>query len=426
MKKLTLFLFILISFLCKTNNLYAQNWSLERSVQMYAEINESPPSITLHWESQPVYGFTLYRRLKGASSWGSPLAELNGDVNTYIDNDVSIGISYEYKIVKDAAISGFGSINAGIKLPMVDYRGGLILLVDQTHADELSFELERLRTDLEGDGWVVARIDLSPDDEVTAVKQAIVSKINFDTIAYNAIFLLGHIPVPYSGNLFPDGHTNHEGAWPADLYYGELNSNWTDISVNNSISLDDRNHNIPADGKFDQSVIPSDIELPVGRVDFANMPAFTETETELLRKYLDKHHAFRHKHFTSTRRMLTENNFGGLPEGFAQSAYRNGAAMFGPDEVYTIDYDSLKTGSYLWSFGAGGGTFTSANGITTTEQLAQDSLQTVFAMMFGSYFGDWDADNNLLRATLASGTVLSNVWAGRPKYQFEHMALGEN
>jgi Secretion system C-terminal sorting domain len=238
--------------------------------------------------------------------------------------------------------------------------------------------------------------------------------------------LLGHVPVPYSGQLYPDGHQDHEGAWPADMYYGEMNGFWTDASVNFIGAADSRNHNVPGDGKFDQSVIPSNIDLQVSRIDFANLPAFTETESELLKKYLDKNHAFRHKHFTATPRGLLENNFGGAAEGFGLNAYRNFTTMFGIDGTDVVDYNTLKTESYLWSYGAGGGTYTSANGIITTEELATDSIQSVFSMLFGSYFGDWDSQNNLLRAALGSGTVLTNAWAGRPKFQFEHMALGEN
>jgi hypothetical protein len=47
-------------------------------------------------------------------------------------------------------------------------------------------------------------------------------------------------------------------------------------------------------------------------------------------------------------------------------------------------------------------------------------------MLFGSYFGDWDSQNNFLRAPLAQGKILTNLWSGRPHYQLHHMGLGEN
>ena len=58
--------------------------------------------------------------------------------------------------------------------------------------------------------------------------------------------------------------------------------------------------------------------------------------------------------------------------------------------------------------------------------MVTDSLQGVFTCLFGSYFGDWDSQNNLLRSALASGTVLTNAWSGRPNWTFFHMGLGTN
>jgi hypothetical protein len=47
-------------------------------------------------------------------------------------------------------------------------------------------------------------------------------------------------------------------------------------------------------------------------------------------------------------------------------------------------------------------------------------------MLFGSYFGDWDAQNNLLKAALASGKVLAASWSGRPYLYYHPMGVGEN
>jgi hypothetical protein len=46
-------------------------------------------------------------------------------------------------------------------------------------------------------------------------------------------------------------------------------------------------------------------------------------------------------------------------------------------------------------------------------------------MVFGSYFGDWDNQNNFLRAPIASkGWGLASVWAGRPYWMMHEAALG--
>ena len=89
-------------------------------------------------------------------------------------------------------------------------------------------------------------------------------------------------------------------------------------------------------------------------------------------------------------------------------------------------FTSLTANSYLWSYGCGGGTYNSAGGIGTTANFASANLKGVFTMIFGSYFGDWDSQDNFLKAPLAQGKVLTNVWSGRPHYQFHHMGLGEN
>jgi len=80
----------------------------------------------------------------------------------------------------------------------------------------------------------------------------------------------------------------------------------------------------------------------------------------------------------------------------------------------------------LWSYGCGGGSYTSASGIGTTTNFASSNLQGVFTILFGSYFGDWDVSNNFLRAPLCQGKMLTCFWAGRPNWWLHHMGLGEN
>jgi len=93
-------------------------------------------------------------------------------------------------------------------------------------------------------------------------------------------------------------------------------------------------------------------------------------------------------------------------------------------QYYNIGYNTvLSQNDYQWAYGCGGGTFTSCSGVITSAFLAGDTLKNVFNFLFGSYFGDWDNPNNLLRSALASGS-LSAAWSGRPFWYFHHMALG--
>src|SRR5207249_7573008 len=63
----------------------------------------------------------------------------------------------------------------------------------------------------------------------------------------------------------------------------------------------------------------------------------------------------------------------------------------------------------------------------TTVELVQANIQAMFTMLFGSWLGDWESEDDLLRAVLASPTGgLTAVWSGRPHWFMHHMALGEN
>jgi len=52
----------------------------------------------------------------------------------------------------------------------------------------------------------VIRHNVSRTAAVTAVKALIVADYNADPLNTRALFLLGHVPVPYSGSINPDAH----------------------------------------------------------------------------------------------------------------------------------------------------------------------------------------------------------------------------
>lgn len=402
----------------------------DASVEVSATVQSNPPRITLNWIPNGIASQHLvYRKSKNAASWGLIIGTLDGTATQFIDNTVNIGSSYEYRIQRQStSFTGFGYIHAGIEVPAIESRGKIILVIDETFSDSLSAEIERLISDLEGDGWSVVPIYVSRTADVKSVKALIVGAYNQDNINTKAAFLLGRVPVPYSGDINPDGHPDHLGAWPADVYYADMNGNWTDINVNDVVATDMRNRNTPKDGKFDQSLLPSDVELQIGRVDFANMPAFAASEQQLLKNYLDKDHAYRHKLFTTVHRGVVDDNFGYFGgEAFASTGYKNFGPLVGPGKVEANDYFlTTADSSYQWVYGCGGGWFQGAGGIGSTADFANSNLKGVFSMLFGSYFGDWDSQDNFLRAPLAQGLTLTNAWSGRPHWIFHHMGLGEN
>lgn len=320
----------------------------------------------------------------------------------------------------------YGFIQAGIKAPPIENRGSILLLVDDFYTTELAAEIRQLQIDFITDGWKIIRKEINRDSSVTHVK-SIIQDIYQNEEDLKALMLLGHIPVPYSGSIYPDGHSeNHWGAWPTDTYYGELTGDWTDETVNNITALFPPNHNIPGDGKFDQSAIPTSMELQVGRVDLFDLPAFAENDIELTRQYLNKNHLFKTGQIEVERRALVDDNLNIVLGAPAATAWRNFATMFHANNVHDgLDYfNNMSQESYLFSYGCGGGSHVSAAGIGTTEDFANDSLLTVFTMLLGSQFGDWDNTNNFLRAPLAQGLTLTNCWAGNPPWTLHQMAMG--
>lgn len=428
-KSLRLLSCFFLSGLFFSQELNAQS-AADAAVRLTATVQNNPPQISLSWPTNTTTSqYQLYRKLKSAGSWGSALASLSGSVTQYTDLTAVAGQNYEYRMIRaGSGYTGYGYINSGIGVPETEYRGKLILLVDTTFSNSLATEIKRLVRDMEGDGWTVLRRDVARNTAVDSVKALIVSLYNLDPSETHCLFLLGRIPVPYSGNINPDGHPDHLGAWPADVYYGDMNGNWTDATVNSTAATQSRHHNIPGDGKFDNSVVPGDVELQVGRVDFFNLPLFPLSEIQLMKNYLDKDHEYRKKIHVPLKRAVIDDNFGYFSgEAFAASAHKNFAPLVGTSSVVSADYFSTMTGnSYQWSYGCGGGSYTSAGGIGSTASFTASNLQGVFTMLFGSYFGDWDSQNNFLRAPLAQGRMLTNLWSGRPHYVLHHMGLGES
>jgi len=432
------------------NPVSAVEMTWEYTVQLSATVQTTPPQILLRWPQDVVgtpQSYVLYRKEKSASSWG-PAVTLSGSTTQYLDTSVAIGAAYEYQVHKITDLyEGYGYIFAGINLPLVENRGKLILIVDDSISSGLQTELARLQQDLVGDGWTVLRHDVSRAGTPENVRAIIRSDYNADPANVNTVFLFGHIPVAYSGDLAPDGHVEDTGAWPADLFYGEMTSSWTDNYVNDTSAVEPGRWNVPGDGKYDPTFIPSSVELQVGRVDLANMPgrkffggpATFPAEIELLRNYLNKDHNFRHKLYTAQPRGLIHNGAGDK-EGAAPaaSAWRNFAPFFGPENIRLCTNGEflpiLKTNDYLWSYATDGGDYNYLANLggtggfdsgTTTDFVEQD-IKTVFVMLLGSHFAYWALEDDLMRAVLATPHYgLSCVFAGSPHWFFHHMALGE-
>ena len=423
----TILLFNSLLFAC---SLFSQVQSdLSKSVPAWLDYDTTTNQATLKWIMDDLATQYTISELDQENNTLTALETIDGSLNEYAIGELTPGETYGYHIAKSAAApNGVGILSLGLSVPATHARGRCLIAIDDTLALPLLMEINRLTNDLEMDGWVVDTLHIARTLNDVAVKQLITNWYQEDYLLSQSLFLLGRIAVPYSGNNAHDGHTNHQGAWAADTYYGDMDGNWTDTQVDNTSPSREANKNIPGDGKYDQTGIPGAIELEVGRVDFHNLPAFPEDEIELTRNYLNKNHDFRIGNKDYPRRAIVENNFSNFAEGFGQSGWRSFTTMFGADSVSVGNYDVvLNEEKYLCSYACGGGSYTSASGIGSTNNLwvAKD-IQTVFTMNFGSYFGDWDSQNNFLRASLGSGDVLTNAWAGRPVWHLYTMSLGKH
>lgn len=377
-------------------------------------------TLTITWNAKEgIDNYRIHYRIDLESSWTMAAAEVADTFYTFTEtftNPVEVFIE---TVGGDYAT---GYILAGNSYFAPDEEERMLILVTDSIYNALSDLIESYRTVLARELILTELITVDAEMTVPDVKAKVIEVYEASAVSY--LLLLGHIPVPYAGNYAVDGHDNHKGAWVADAYYGDIDGNWTDVSINNTDASRDANKNIPGDGKFDQTSIPSTIEVAVGRVDFSDLPKLNESEVELTRRYIQRNIDYRMGKIKVANRAIIDNNFN-LAEGFAQGAIKSFHTFLEPDSINYGDFNQCTSKDYLFTFGAGGGSYQSASGIISTNNLVTDSLQSIFTTIFGSYFGDWDTQNNLLRASLARGSSLINAWSGRPIWYFHHMAMGK-
>ncbi len=408
-------------------------------ISVRIDSSKSAKEFILTWKNTDTNAasYAIARKKKDDKEWIF-LADVPAeDESIFTDKPPSSSNAYEYRIIKntkDSIYKGYGYVYTGYDVQMPFDRGIALLIIDENINDLLNEKIERFQLDLIGDGYTVIKREVERVENfnpaaVSRTKQIIEdvqSRFRDETIT---VILLGRVAVPYSGNTAWDGHQpDHTGAWPADVYYGVERDYWNDFNVYNRAPVRSENKNTAFDGKFDNSVIPNNA-LRIGRIDMYNLPDFKETEIELLLRYLDKNYAWRHKMFTAPKKALLDDGFGNylLKEAFAASGWMTFSALLGSDNIDTLSFRYvLPDSSYLWAYGCNSGAYTNIYNTVYTEELAQKPYRSVFTLLLGSYAGDWDTRNNVLRATLASRpSMLATIWSGRPFWFFHQMALGE-
>ena len=382
----------------------------------------------------------FYRELYGSDpTWLSVGNPIQGPASSLVFNtQKNVEFAAQYLNQNNQA-EAIGYIAAGVLNEPI-LKGRTILVIDSLISVEAQSQLATLKNDLLASGWFYDELIVKRTENPEAIKGKIQSLLAKGSFENNTVYIIGHVPVPYSGYFSstgtrppPDGHVegsgNHTGAWPADVFYADFEGIWEDILVKCTTGSQSRHHNIGGDGKFDPSELPGKASVDLGRVDFYDMPAFTESEIELTKEYLERTHKWKMGEIPYVKRALIDNNFGSL--NLASTGYHNFSCLIQKDSIFD-DRDYFKSqalGNYLWSYGCGAGSYTSCNGIGNTNNFAQyknkDSFNNIFTILAGSYFGDWDSKNNLLRASLAAGS-LATFWGGIPKWYIHHMGLGKH
>jgi hypothetical protein len=168
-------------------------------------------------------------------------------------------------------------------------------------------------------------------------------------------------------------------------------------------------------------------------VDLHALPSFGANELTLTQKYLERAHRWKTGELTVPGTAVIFDDLQSTNYPLARSGHMGLSACVGAVNVLEIPTavpfaQHLLSNEHLWTFcaspgGQGVGTQGQATFIgmpygATTQQVAQGSAGGVFNMSFGSYFGDWDNEDNYLRALLGSGNSLVNVWSAIPNWSY--------
>ncbi len=436
-------------------------YHFRQAAVLTATVTLRPPAVTLRWFDLSGAPVPVRRRAVGEPAWLTLTNRCPGPTFTDTDPALEPGRLYEYEVGPRSALVSLGAL-----LPL--HRGRVLLLVEQSVARGLAAELDQLESDLAGDGWTVVRhtvprhddnawtrqaINLEYVENLQRIKRLIRAEYAAAPTTTRAVLLIGHVTIPYSGAGSEDGHFDMAGAWPADAWYGDVDGEWSDRLVDNGARVTNPiRRNLPGDGKLDATTFQAHItspggsnglELAVGRVDLARLPAFRgRSELELLRQYLRKNHRYRFKElafpaavrvgsyfyspFSPVGRALNEN-------ALLLASRLDGLGMLSHGDAFSPGFPCR------WAVQGGYGTYDTLHnnrqaaadqGVTpvTTADLAGGRIRpaAAFYLLKGSYFGDWNNyQDDLLRALLAlPDSGLAAFWTYDTLWRFESLGVG--
>lgn len=401
-------------------SLSAHSFALHNLIEVDLLIDEATPSFQFSWTRDDSNGpdMEISRRQQGqlgASTW-TPLTTLPRTTTTWTDSTINSGVTYEYRFFiptdDDFLHPTAAYVSCGIEVPLVDSRGTVLLVVDNTLTSSLEKEIQRFEMDLVGDGWTIQRLEFGRNGNATpeALRTAIQTQNTITPLS--CIVLLGNLPIVTSGLIRPDEHNLYRQA--TDLFYADLDGVWEDSLAT---SYEDQPNFYPNDGHYDHATIPGpnfQIEVPIGRIDLSGLNAWNESEIELLRRYLDKNHNFRHLRYATPRKAYyTSLAFDESPIEAAAVRAMVGAA----NAVEAYDDQTEQTQEFLWGISARD---------WDGNNYPNYRFKSQFTVNFASGKQVWHYDNNPMRAMLAMPWYgLTCVWGVRPNWFLHHTGMGE-
>ncbi len=341
-------------------------------------------------------------------------------------------IEKEFKRDKDIKV-GYTYFTVNSQARPINPINKILLLVDNSYSLDSSFlkKLEEYRSILNLNGWE-SKISYAPRVEVFNAKSVILTKSLLEsvyrTFKYSSVLIIGRVAMPYSGFFAVDAHPDHVGAWPTDAYYADLDNDWIDTLAIGSQATEARQHQQLADGKLDNNIIGSRTEVNIGRIDFSNLPFFNQSEIELTIRYLNKNIKFRLNGEQSRKGILTDGfgDFSG--RAFAASGFDNLGLILSRQNIKdTLPIPTIFNEDFLLGYACGGGGPTQVGGYLGSDVFPNNVNKIPFYGLFGSYFGDVDYQNNLMRSYLAGeGKSLISYWANRPNWRLYRLPYGAN
>ena len=385
----------------------------EAPLPLDGTISADGSEVRLTWtDAEPprVGNVAIFRRElgeRGGDSW-RPIAPLHGPKLAFTDDTVRAGVAYEYRVQRTAkAIVDVGYWTTGREVPAEETRGTAYVVVDETMRAPLADRLARLRLDLLGDGWRVVQHAVprgrGAEDPAADLRAAgtlrawLRGQFAQDPFGRHAVILVGHVPFVMTGSAAPDGHDPVPHA--SDLFYADMDGQWR----------------ATPQGEVVENVVPgSTVELEIGRIDFSPIVPRDQIggdrEIELLRRYLDKAHNWRH------------GRHGDLREAYGRTGYllverhalRN---IVGPAAVTEGGHHDAGE-EKPWLLGVDFGDYNGA-------RYGDYANKAIFTINFGSGKQRLSRRGNAMAALLAQPWYPVSVgWGGRPAWWLHPMALG--